>query len=431
MITSQQSLDMEIMFKAISRYVTYTMLKASDTTCFRLDNFVMEIGVAFRSKTFYVQNLEGDDLLTGSRESNLCTISISELVASSLVCLMSKATSKKSWLWHRRLSHLNFGTINQFTSKDLVDGIPKFKYNKDHLCIVHNTLIARTPQQNGVVECRNCTLVEAARTMLIFLKTLKFLWDEAIATACFTQNRSIIHTRSLCYLIKDHDDLRKMKPKADISIFIGYSESSQGFCIYNRRTKKLMEMIHAKYKELIAMASECNNLGPSFNCLNFQDSSEDSQSIPSKTDLDNLFSPLFEEYYSTSTLEVSDNSTANTLDNEDTLLSSSIVIEEDEAPQILSSSVEPVVTEPNTLVSNENADELVQKDIAKLNGNFFYNPLHTLVFEEADSSSTYEDPLNVHEFHQTHRSSDMWTKNHPIEQVTRLKTSNDKMLTSQ
>ncbi|GJX42921.1 retrovirus-related pol polyprotein from transposon TNT 1-94 [Tanacetum coccineum] len=85
----------------------------------------------------YVQgNLKichGDDLLTGSRESNLYTISIFELAASSPVCLKSKATSTKSWLWHQRLSHLNFGTINQLTLKDLVDGLSKFKYDKDHL----------------------------------------------------------------------------------------------------------------------------------------------------------------------------------------------------------------------------------------------------------------------------------------------------------
>ncbi|GJT64186.1 retrovirus-related pol polyprotein from transposon TNT 1-94 [Tanacetum coccineum] len=90
--------------------------------------------VAFRSKTCYVRNLEGDDLLTGDRESNLYTISISDMAASSPVCLMSKATSTKSWLWHRRLSHLNFGTINDLTRLDLVDGLPKFKYGKDHLC---------------------------------------------------------------------------------------------------------------------------------------------------------------------------------------------------------------------------------------------------------------------------------------------------------
>nr|GEX29298.1 retrotransposon protein, putative, unclassified [Tanacetum cinerariifolium] len=90
--------------------------------------------VAFRSKTCYVPNLEGDDLLTGGRESNLYTISIYDMAASSHVCLMSKETSTKSWFWHRRLSHLNFGTINDLTKLDLVDGIPKFKYENDHLC---------------------------------------------------------------------------------------------------------------------------------------------------------------------------------------------------------------------------------------------------------------------------------------------------------
>ncbi|GJR34871.1 retrovirus-related pol polyprotein from transposon TNT 1-94 [Tanacetum coccineum] len=90
--------------------------------------------VAFRSKTYYVRNLEGDDLLTRDRKSNLYTISILDMVASSLVCLMSKASSTKSWLWHRRLSHLNFDTINDLTKLDLVDGLPKFKYRKDHIC---------------------------------------------------------------------------------------------------------------------------------------------------------------------------------------------------------------------------------------------------------------------------------------------------------
>ncbi|GKA15066.1 retrovirus-related pol polyprotein from transposon TNT 1-94 [Tanacetum coccineum] len=93
-----------------------------------------DLEVALRSNTCYVWNLEDDDLLTGSRESNLYTISISELATSSPLCSMSKATSTKSWLWHRRLSHLNFGTINQLTLKDLVDGLWKLKYNKDHLC---------------------------------------------------------------------------------------------------------------------------------------------------------------------------------------------------------------------------------------------------------------------------------------------------------
>ncbi|GJU19128.1 putative reverse transcriptase domain-containing protein [Tanacetum coccineum] len=93
-----------------------------------------DLEVAFRSKTCYMRNLEGDDLLIGYHESNLYTISIPDMAASLPVCLMSKASSTKSWLWHRSLSHLNFGTINDLTKHDLVDGLLKFKYGKDHLC---------------------------------------------------------------------------------------------------------------------------------------------------------------------------------------------------------------------------------------------------------------------------------------------------------
>ncbi|GJU03793.1 retrovirus-related pol polyprotein from transposon TNT 1-94 [Tanacetum coccineum] len=394
-------------------------------------DYVQDLEVAFHSNMCYVRNLKGDDLLTGSLDSNLYTIFISEMAASSPVCLMSRATSIKSWLWHRRLSHLNFGTINQLTSKDLVDGLLKFKYNKDHLCsayeqgkgkkaslspklvpstesklkllymnlcrpmrvasingkkyiivivddysrytwvyflrtkdeapdiiigigyslkhknkakndktehenrksveqkskskpkvkikaksIVHQTSIARTLQQNGVIKCQNCTLVEVARIMLIFSEAPEFLWAEAIATACFTQNRYYLH--------------------------------------------------------------KC---------------------------------------YRDPTQEVSDNPASNTLDNEHTSSSSSIVVEENEAPQIVSSPAEQVATEPNSLVLNANVDEFVQEDVADFDGNVFFNAPPTPVFEEAKSSLTYQDTSNMYEFHQKHRSSDRWTKNHPIKQV--------------
>ncbi|GJX82905.1 integrase, catalytic region, zinc finger, CCHC-type containing protein [Tanacetum coccineum] len=111
------------------------VLKVFGHNLFSIEQFFDgDLEVAFRSKTCYVRNLEGVDLLTGRRDSNLYTISISDMAASSPICLMSKATSTKSWLWHRRLSHLNFGTINDLTKLDLVDGLPKFKYGKNHLC---------------------------------------------------------------------------------------------------------------------------------------------------------------------------------------------------------------------------------------------------------------------------------------------------------
>ncbi|GJY93761.1 retrovirus-related pol polyprotein from transposon TNT 1-94 [Tanacetum coccineum] len=74
------------------------------------------------------------DLLSGSRGTNLYSLSIGDMMASSLICLLSKATKTKSWLWHRRLSHLNFGDINHLARHGHVRGLPKLKFEKDHLC---------------------------------------------------------------------------------------------------------------------------------------------------------------------------------------------------------------------------------------------------------------------------------------------------------
>nr|GEZ82492.1 retrovirus-related Pol polyprotein from transposon TNT 1-94 [Tanacetum cinerariifolium] len=194
--------------------------------------------------------------------------------------------------------------------------------------------------------------------------------------------------KSLCYPTNDRDGLGKIKLKANIGIFIGYSESLRGFCNYNRRTKKIMEMIHVQFDELTVMAFEYNNLEPETNYMNFQDSSKDLQSIPSKTDLYNLFGPLYEEYYATSLQEVSDNTAATTFNNENTSSSSLIVIKEDEAPQIVYSSAEQLVTEPNSPVLNENTNELLQEDDAEFNGNVFYNAPQTPMLKEDESSST-------------------------------------------
>ncbi|GKD57671.1 retrovirus-related pol polyprotein from transposon TNT 1-94, partial [Tanacetum coccineum] len=125
----------------------------------------------------------------------------------------------------------------------------------------------------GIVERRNRTLVEAARTILIFSKALMFLWAEAIATARYTQNRSLIHTRhnktsyelvhdkkhdltffrlfgALCYPINDSEDLGKLQLTTDIGIFIGYALSRKGYRIYNKRTRRIMETIHVQFDEL-------------------------------------------------------------------------------------------------------------------------------------------------------------------------------------
>nr|GEV30208.1 hypothetical protein [Tanacetum cinerariifolium] len=116
--------------------------KFSGTIRFRNDHFgaIMGyvdyvIGDSVISRHFcYVRDMDGVELIKGLRGSNLYTISVEDIMKSSLICLLSKASKNKSWLWHRRLNHLNFGTINNLERKDLVRGLPRLKFEKDYLC---------------------------------------------------------------------------------------------------------------------------------------------------------------------------------------------------------------------------------------------------------------------------------------------------------
>nr|GFA66283.1 retrotransposon protein, putative, unclassified [Tanacetum cinerariifolium] len=166
-----------------------------------------DLEVAFRKSTCYICDLKGNDLLTGSHGTDSYYTTLQNTTSLNSIFLMAKATSSQAWLWHCHLSHLNFNTINLISKNDIVIGLPKLKFVKDHLCssctkflnktlhayfaaegINHQTFVARTRKQNSVVERRNHTLVEAARTMLCTTKVPLFFWAEAIATTCFTQN---------------------------------------------------------------------------------------------------------------------------------------------------------------------------------------------------------------------------------------------------
>ncbi|GKE86890.1 retrovirus-related pol polyprotein from transposon TNT 1-94 [Tanacetum coccineum] len=93
-----------------------------------------DLEVAFRKHSCYVRDTNGVELIKGSHGSNLYTIKVEDMMKSSPICLLSKASKNKSWLWHWRLNHLNFDTINDLARKDLVRGLPRLKFEKDHLC---------------------------------------------------------------------------------------------------------------------------------------------------------------------------------------------------------------------------------------------------------------------------------------------------------
>nr|GEX72948.1 integrase, catalytic region, zinc finger, CCHC-type, peptidase aspartic, catalytic [Tanacetum cinerariifolium] len=212
-----------------------------------------DLEVAFCQHTCFIRNLNGVDLLTGSRGNNLYTLYLQDMMASSPICLLSKASKTKSWLWHRRLSHLKFGAINHLARQGLVRGT-----NQERLYLLHMDLCG--PMR-----------VESVK-----------------GTACYTQIRSIIRLRhektpyellhnklhdlsflyvfgALCYPTNDSENLGKLQPKADIGIFIGYAPTKKAFRIYNRRTRRIVETIHVDFDELTAMAFEQSSLGAALN----------------------------------------------------------------------------------------------------------------------------------------------------------------------
>ncbi|GJZ56914.1 integrase, catalytic region, zinc finger, CCHC-type containing protein [Tanacetum coccineum] len=221
----------------------------------------------------------------------------------------------ESWLWHQRLSHLNFDTINDLAKTDLVTGLLKFKYSKEHIskdeapeeiktflkkiqvlqAPVIITSSVKTPQQNGVVERRNQTLVEAARTMLIFLVLhysygLKRLLQRATLR---TNNR---------------EDIGRLSAKGDIGFFIGYSATSCAYRVYNRRTRKIMERMNVTFDELSAMSFEQHISKPVLQGmtyghissrldLTYAPSTITSQNL-TKRELDLLFEAIYDDYIS-------------------------------------------------------------------------------------------------------------------------------------
>nr|GEV68086.1 integrase, catalytic region, zinc finger, CCHC-type, peptidase aspartic, catalytic [Tanacetum cinerariifolium] len=210
-----------------------------------------DLEVVFRRNACFVRNLEGVDLLKGDRSTNLYTINLHEMASVSPICLMARASSTKS--------------------KDEAPKVIKTFLKRItillHVGISHQMSSVRTPQQNRVVEHRNQTLVEAARTMLINGRKpyISFLYVFG----------------ALCYPKNDREDIGKLGAKGDIGFFIGYSADSCAYRIFNRRTKKIIETTNVSFDELSAMDFEQRSSKPG---------------LQSKLDL--LFEAMYDYYIS-------------------------------------------------------------------------------------------------------------------------------------
>nr|GEU92750.1 hypothetical protein [Tanacetum cinerariifolium] len=260
-----------------------------------------DLEVAFRRNACFVRNLEGVDLLKGYRSTNLYTINLHAMASASPICLMARASSTKSWLWHQRLSHLNFDTINDLARNDLVSSLPKFKYNKEHLC----------PSCEQRKSKRASHLPKPVPNSRQRLHLLHMDLCGPMRTASINGKRktniSFLHVfGALCYPKNDREDIGKLGAKGDIGFFIGYSAGSCAYIIFNRMTKKIMETMNVLFVELSAMAFEQRSLKPRLQSmtsrqirsgldLTYAPSTRTTQQ-PSKGELHLLFEAMYDDY---------------------------------------------------------------------------------------------------------------------------------------
>nr|GEY65688.1 hypothetical protein [Tanacetum cinerariifolium] len=429
--------------------------------------------VAFQKSTCFVGNK--DDLLTDDRSSTLYTIVLNEVTSNSSTCVLAKASSSQSWLWHQRLSHLNFATINNLVKNNLVQGLPKMKFKKDHLCsaceqgkihrkhhkskttfasnrpfyllymdlcglirvqneasdviisFIKKTQVnfqlqvqrvrtdngtefknktlakffdevgisqqfsaARTPQQNSVVERRNQTLVEAARTMITF-------------------------------------DVGKLRAKGDIGVFVEYSKESAAFRIYNKRTRKIHESMNVNFDDISKMAYKQFSLEPGLSNLNETGKSSNPSvlqvSETSKNDLEDIFQNFYDEYFDSSKIMKSSTTNVETSNveipsnEEEVFHESSESFQKESSSSSLNDDVQLSLEEvgvPSLNTQSISNNIIPNVDEASKSHNVFNKRLEDAYF---DASTSFQDPSNVHTFYQPYPHEKKWTKDHPLYKI--------------
>nr|GEX65141.1 hypothetical protein [Tanacetum cinerariifolium] len=441
----------------------------------------------------------GNDFLTGSRGMDLYSITLQDTNSPNPICLMAKATSSQAWLWHHHLSHLNFDTINLLSKNDIVVGLPKLKFIKDHICsscelgkakrkyfltkltpsskrrlqLLHMDLCG--PMRVASINGKRYVLVivddysrytwthflrskdETPEVLIDFLRLVQrglqaqVRVAEAIATACFTQNRSLVIPRheetpyhiindqkplvkffyifgSICYIVRDGENLDKMKEKGNDCIFVGYSTQSRAYRVFIKRTRVIMESIHVNFDELPHMVSnrissdpvpECQSMALNHDSLSLAiqrqaNVPQADRTVTTSNELDLLFSLMFNELLNGSSKVVSKSSAVSAADapNQRQHHTTPLINHITPAPSC------QVLTLAPTVISSKNinqAETYAEND--QVTDDEFINIFSTPVQDQVETSSRHVDSSNMHTFYQRYPSKHRWTKDHPLEQV--------------
>ncbi|GJY98958.1 retrovirus-related pol polyprotein from transposon TNT 1-94 [Tanacetum coccineum] len=362
----------------------------------------LNLEVAFRQHTCFIRNLEGVKFLRSKDEAPDFIIKFFKMIQVRLKVTIRRIRTDNGTKFDNQ-------TLREYYKK---------------VGISHETSVARSPRQNGVIERCNRTLIEAARIMLIYVKALLFLWTETVATACYTQNRSIVCLRygktpyellhdkppdlsffhvfgALCYQTNDSENLGKLQPKANIDS-----------------------------DELTAMASENNSSKPA---LHEMTPATISSGLvpnpppstpfipPSRSDWDFLFQPLFDELltpppnvdYPAPKVVAPIHEVVAPIPVVSTGSPSSTYVDQD-SPSPSDSQTTPETQPP--VIPNDVKEDNHDIEVAHM-GNDPYFGIPILEFHSDQSSSTDSVHTIVHPDHQISEHYSKWTKDHPLENI--------------
>nr|GFA72266.1 retrovirus-related Pol polyprotein from transposon TNT 1-94 [Tanacetum cinerariifolium] len=368
--------------------------------------------VAFRKSKCYIRDLKGNDLLTGSRGIDLYSITFQDTNFPNPICLMAKTTSSQAWLWHRRLSHLNFDTINLLSKNDIVVGLPKLKFVKGHLCSscelgkakrmsFHTKLTPNSKRRLQLLHMDLCGPMRVASingkiyVLVIVDDYSRYTWTHFLRSKDETPEVLI----DFLMLVQRGLQAQVRVEKGDDCIFVRYSTESRAYRVFNKRTRVIMESIHVNFNELPHMALDQISSDPAPGCqmmaLNHNSLGPAGQrqanvpqadtTVTTSNELDLLFSPMFDELLNGSSKVVSKSSAVSTAHapNQRQQYTTPLNIHTTPAPTY---------------------DEFI---------NIFSTPIQN----QGETSSHHVDLSNMHTFYQRYPSEHRWTKDHPLEQV--------------
>nr|GEW97800.1 retrovirus-related Pol polyprotein from transposon TNT 1-94 [Tanacetum cinerariifolium] len=426
--------------------------------------------VAFRQHTCFIRNLEGVNLLFGSRGNNLYTLSLIDKMKSSLICLLSKASKTKSWLWHRRLSHLNFGAINYLARQGLVRGLLKLKFKKNHLCFAcamgKSKKISHKPESEDTNQEKPYLLhmdlcgpmrvesVNGKKYILVIVDDYsQFTWVKYLRSKYETLDFIIKFLKMIQVRLKvpvgrirtDNETefvnqtLREYYEQVSISQETSVARSPQQNGVVERRncmlieaahTIRIIETIHVDFDELTAIAFKQSSLGPALHEMT--PATISSRLVPkptsltpfvppSRNDWDMLFQSLFDELLSPSPSVdypapevIAPIAKVVTPDRAGSTGSPSSTTVDQDAPspsksQSTSETQHPVIT------NNVEEDNHYIK-VAHMSNDLLFGISIPEVYSD-QSSSTDSIHIIIHPDHQIYGHNSKWTKDHPLENI--------------